>query len=81
MEMRKKHLWCPKCREYPGEVEDRSFSIQKRSWNGEEYELMDIEFDEVNSKVVCPECLTELEKKPQLPGDTSEQSFEGTPDS
>lgn len=65
MEINKKNLWCPKCKIYPDDIYEQFFGVtQTRFWNGDEYELRDVDFGEVfDSK--CGECDTILEDKPQ----------------
>jgi hypothetical protein len=83
-----KNMWCPTCKAFPDDItETMPMTVQMRTWNGEEYELQDIDFGEQMISR-CGDCDTTLEDKfkeddvpaTQDPDLAEEQSLEGTPD-
>lgn len=63
----KKYLYCSKCKKYPEKaiVEFSDFLIEKRKWNGEDYELYDSNLPEISNETrfICPVCKSELIEK------------------
>ena len=73
MEAFEKNLYCPHCKLYPDDIiEVCRNAFQERSWNGEEYELSDVNFGN-DIELRCGVCREILEDKPQ------ETSYEATP--
>ncbi len=87
MDIQKKNLWCPSCKSYPDKVSEIFYEAhQERVWNGEEYELQDIDFGAMFDSR-CGECHEILKDKPQAltpeeteDPDLNEQNIEGAPD-
>ena len=54
----KKYLYCKKCKEYPDEIEEEYPEpvIEKRKWDGEDYELVGSNIDSIELIQRCGKC-------------------------
>jgi len=63
--MNKKFLWCSKCKKFPDKIIERYREplVELRKWNGDCYEIVDTNINEIEFEQFCGECGSKVNER------------------